>query len=324
MHGVGHAAGGVLPPELLRLVLHEEGVAALVEGGEDVGDEVVLKVVGGDPDIVGAELRGEGVLRGHEDEGALAEALRLQQVVGEALLLRDGAGPGEEILPDGLALRLDAAHQGHDPLLQGAEEGVHLGLAAALLGVVQAGVVVGRGLLVPEINGLAGEIHHFRQGIPEEGEVRGLLGREPLAVGPVGGHGPGVVKLLRQVLLLLIALPEVLHGLALGEAQALAVRVELPHQGGILRGVGQGVDVLSQQGHVVPRLLHALLRGAALHVEVQLADGPAVGLRLVQDGGEPLPFLLIRHSSSLAGKAVSFSRDRSARRASPGRERAAR
>ena len=82
--------------------------------------------------------------------------------------------------------------------------------------------------------------------------------------------------------------------------------MERRQQSDVVLGVGQCMDVLSQQGYVRARLLHALLRGAALHIKLQLADGPAVGLRLVQDGGEPLPFLLVRHSSSLAGKAVSF------------------
>ena len=51
----------------------------------------------------------------------------------------------------GLALGLDAAHQRHDPLLQRAEEDIQLRLAAAVLGVVQAGVVIAAGQAVPQV-----------------------------------------------------------------------------------------------------------------------------------------------------------------------------
>ena len=123
-------------------------MAALVEGGEDVGDEVLLIIMRGYADVVRAEVRRERMLRRHEDERALPQTLQLQQIPGERLLLRNRAGTGQEIRADQLALGPDAAQQRDDPRAQRVKERVQLQDAAALFVVVQAGVIIGRQLTV--------------------------------------------------------------------------------------------------------------------------------------------------------------------------------
>ena len=81
VHGVRHGIGGVLAVELLRLVLHEQRVSALVERGEDVGDEIFLVVMRGDAHIVRAEVGRERMLRRHEHQRGAAQALQLQQIL---------------------------------------------------------------------------------------------------------------------------------------------------------------------------------------------------------------------------------------------------
>ena len=71
VHPVRHGVCGVLAVKFLRLVLHEQRVAALMERGEDIGDEIVLIIVRRDAHVPGAEVRGERMLGRHEDERVL-------------------------------------------------------------------------------------------------------------------------------------------------------------------------------------------------------------------------------------------------------------
>ena len=295
MHGVGHAVVGVVGVEFLRLVLHEQRVSALVQGAEDVGDKVVLVVVGGDAHVLRAVAVGEGVLGGHQHQRALPQALQPQKIAGEGLLLGDRHGSGEEVLPDGLALGDDALHQRHDARLQCGEERVQLFLAATLLIVVQAGVVVGGGLLVPQVDGPAGVVDHRGEAVPEEGEVACLLGAQPRAVGLVAGGVQLEGERRREVLGAHVVLPQALDEPALHVRQALAVLVELVHQALVLLGVGQLVQLPSEHGDVLPGLFQALLRGAAHHVEVELAHAALIDLGFAEDGIELLEFLLVGH-----------------------------
>lgn len=61
----------MLAVKFLRLVLHEQRVAALMERGEDIGDEIVLIIMRRDAHVPGAEVRGERMLGRHEDERVL-------------------------------------------------------------------------------------------------------------------------------------------------------------------------------------------------------------------------------------------------------------
>ena len=300
VHGVGHVVGAVLVVDLLGLVLHEEGVAALVQGGEHVGDEAVLMVVGGDAHVVIAEVGGKGVLRGHQHQGGLPQPLQLQQVAAHGLLPGDGYRAGHEVLPDGLAFRHHPLEQGDDPLLQRGEEAVQLLDAAALFDVVQAGVVIAVLLLVPQVDGHTGVADQIRQSVPEQGEVVGLFRAEPGGIGPVGGQVHLKGELGGDVLGLAPELIEMLDGLFLHRRQPLAVGMQLLDQLFVGLAVAQLVDLLAQNGHVPSGGLQALLRGAALHVEAHLADGMEVGLHLVQNGEELFQFLLIGHNNLLS------------------------
>ena len=68
MHGVAHAVARVVNIKFLRLVLHEQRMPALMERGEDVGDEVFLVIVRRDAHVVRAEAVGERVFGGHQHQ----------------------------------------------------------------------------------------------------------------------------------------------------------------------------------------------------------------------------------------------------------------
>ena len=61
----------MLAVKFLRLVLHEQRVAALMERGEDIGDEIIFIIMCRDAHVFGAEVRGERMLGRHEDERVL-------------------------------------------------------------------------------------------------------------------------------------------------------------------------------------------------------------------------------------------------------------
>ena len=71
VHAVRHGVGRVFAVKFLRLVLHEQRVAALMERGEDIGDEIVLIIMRRDAHVPGAEVCGERMLGRHEDERVL-------------------------------------------------------------------------------------------------------------------------------------------------------------------------------------------------------------------------------------------------------------
>ena len=71
VHPVRHGVCGVLAVKFLRLVLHEQRVAALMERGEDIGDEIIFIIMCRDAHVFGAEVRGERMLGRHEDERVL-------------------------------------------------------------------------------------------------------------------------------------------------------------------------------------------------------------------------------------------------------------
>ena len=71
VHPIRHGVCGVLAVKFLRLVLHEQRVAALMERGEDIGDEIVLIIMRRDAHVPGAEVCGERMLGRHEDERVL-------------------------------------------------------------------------------------------------------------------------------------------------------------------------------------------------------------------------------------------------------------
>ena len=210
--------------------------------------------MGGDAHVLRAVAVGEGVLGGHQHQRALPQALQPQKIAGEGLLLGDRHGSGEEVLPDGLALGDDALHQRHDARLQCGKERVQLFLAAALLVVIQAGVVVGGGLLVPQIDGAAGAVDHRGEAVPEEGEVAVLLGGEPRAVGLVAGGIQLEGERRREVLGASVVLPQALDEPALHRREPLTVLVELAHQALVLLGVGKLVQLPSEHGDVLPGL----------------------------------------------------------------------
>ncbi len=298
VHGAAHVVRAVLVVKLLRLVLHEQRVAALVERGEDVGDEVLLVVVGGDAHVVRPVVVGEGVLGGHEHERALPQTLQLQQVAGHGLLLRDGHRAVQEILPDGLALLRDAPQERDDARLQRVEEGVELRDAAALLIVVETGVVIRGLLLVAQVDLLAGIADERGKGVPEQGEVVRLLGTQPVAVGAARGQIDLEGERGGDVLRARVAVVEVLDGLLLYRRQTLGVRVQLDDQLLVGFRVGQPVHLLAEDRDVLPGGGDALFGRAALHIELHFAETAVVDLDLLQKPGELFPFLLVGHFQS--------------------------
>ena len=78
-----------------------------------------------------------------------------------------------------------------------------------------------------------------------------------------------------------------LYGFFLYRAQALAVFVKLAYQALIFLGMGHFVKLFAQNSHILAGLRHALLRSAALHVKLYLADAPGIGLNFIQQREEP-------------------------------------
>ena len=283
VHGVGHALVDEVVVKLLGLILHKQGVTALVEGGEDIGNEIILKIVGGDPHVAGAKIGGKGMLRGHKHQSAFPQTLQLQQIPGEGFLLRHRAGTVHEIPADGLAVFLNPCDKGHDALAQSVKERVKLGLVVALLVVVQTGIVVSGGLVIPQIDGSAGIVDQLSQSVPKQGEVVGLFGGQPLAVGLVHGKIPLIGKAGGNILLLAVVVVEIFHQTLLHRGQTLAVRVERLYQRNVLFTMGQLVDALSQHCHVFSGGVHAVFRSAALYIKFQLAHGVTVGAHLTEN-----------------------------------------
>ena len=133
------------------------------------------------------------------------------------------------------------------------------------------------------------------QRIAEQGKVRRLLRLQPFGIGAVVGEAHFVIQLCRDILFLLPRLIQVLHDLLLHRRQSLTVRVQLGYKLGVALGVREPEMPVGQNGHIRARLLHAVLRRAALHVKIQLAHGAGINAGLVEQPAQPVKFLLICH-----------------------------
>ena len=266
VHAVRHGVCGVFAVKFLRLILHEQRVAAFVKRGKNIGDEIIFIIMRRDAHVFGAEVCGKRMLGRHEDERFLVQPLQFQQVFGERLLLRNGARAGHEIHADGLALRLNAPHQRDDPRAQRVKERIKLTDAAALFGVVQKRVVICRLFLFTQIERLMRVGNDLGQRTAEHGKVRRLLRLQPFGIGAVVGKAHLIIELRRDILFLLPRLIQVLHDLLLHRRQSLPVRVQLGYTLGGALGVREPEIAVRQNGHIRARLLHAVLRRAALHI----------------------------------------------------------
>jgi hypothetical protein len=83
--------------------------------------------------------------------------------------------------------------------------------------------------------------------------------------------------------------------LFLDVCQAIAVFMELAYQTLKPLGMGELVILPAENRNVLARLIHALLRGAALHVKVQLSDGTGIDITVLQNAVERCEFLLVCH-----------------------------
>ena len=85
------------------------------------------------------------------------------------------------------------------------------------------------------------------------------------------------------------------NNLFLHRRQSLTVRVQFRYKLGIALGVREPEIAVRQNGHIGPRLLHAVLRRAALHVKFQLAHGTGIDAGFVEQFTQTVKFLLICH-----------------------------
>ena len=295
VHRVGHAVRAVVVIQLLRLVLHEQGVAALVQRRKDVGDEAVLVIVRRHAHIAAAVMVGKGVLGRHQHQRALPQPFEREEVSAHGLLRGDRHRARHKVLANGLALPDDPREKRHDARLERGEEGVELFDAPALFHVVEAGVVNRRLALVALFHHEPLIADELAETVAEEREIVGLLGLQPGAVGLVRGEIHLIIELGRNVFRPGIVVIKVLHCLLLHVRQPLAVRVQLLDQRAVARRVRKLVKPLSEDRHVLSGLLDALLGCAALHVKADLADAAGIGLDLIEPPGQLFPLLLIRH-----------------------------
>ena len=85
------------------------------------------------------------------------------------------------------------------------------------------------------------------------------------------------------------------NNLFLHLCQSVAVRVQFRYKLGIALGVREPEIAVRQNGHIGPRLLHAVLRRAALHVKIQLAYSTGVDIGFVEQLAQPVKFLFVCH-----------------------------
>ena len=311
VHGAGHIVVGVIRVLLFRHILHEQRVSALVHGGEDVRDEIILIKMSRHADIVRSVMVGEGVLCGHQHQRRFAQPLKLQKIAGEPLLQRDRHRTGHEILADGLALLDDPLYKGQDPRLQGREERVQLRDGAAFFIVVQQRIVDRRFLLVPQGHRLAGVFDQQSEGIPEQGKILRFFRAQPVAVGAVLRHVHLISQLRGNILFPGVVFIKMPDGALLRGGEPFAVLVQLGKQGYIFLRVGELVDLLAEDRHIVPRLSETLLRRAAFHIELHLADAALVRVDFIQKRVELFQFLFVCcHNATSCGfrpYSVEFS-----------------
>ena len=194
-----------------------------------------------------------------------------------------------------MGFRLNAPHQRDDPRAQRVKERIKLTDAAALFGVVQKRVVICRLFLFTQIERLMRVGNDLGQRTAEHGKVRRLLCLQPLGVGAVVGKAHLIVQLRRNVFLFFPRLIQMFNNLFLHLCQSVAVRVQFRYKLGIALGVREPEIAVRQNGHIGPRLLHAVLRRAALHVKFQLAYSTGVDIGFVEQLAQPVKFLLICH-----------------------------
>ena len=295
VHCVCHAVGAVVVIQLLRLVLHEQGVAALVQRCKDVGDKAVLVIVRRHAHVAAAVMVGKGVLGRHQHQRALPQPLELEEVFRHGLLRGDRHRAGHKVLADGLALFDDPLEKRHDARLERGKERVELFDAPAFFHVVETGVVNRRLALVALFHHEPLIADEFAETVAEERKIVGLFGLQPGAVGLVRGEIHLIVEPGRNVFRFGVVFIEMLHGLFLNGRQPLAVRVQLLDQRAVARRVRQLVKPLAEDRHVLSCRLDALFGRAALHIKADLADAAGIGLDLVKPPGQFFPLLLIRH-----------------------------
>lgn len=89
-----------------------------------------------------------------------------------------------------------------------------------------------------------------------------------------------------------------LDDLLLNRRQTLVVGCQLGDKAFEFLGVGELEILLAQDGDVLTRLRKALLRSAALDVEVHFADRAGIDRRVVEDLMKLFVFLLVCHGVS--------------------------
>ena len=209
MNAHGHAAGeggvivAVVRPQLIQ------GVAAFVNDGEHGGNQIVLKIMGGNAHILVVEIGGEGMLRLGDAAVGAVNAHDLHEIIGELSLNLHRIMAVQESVVD-LLRRPDLLDEGDDGLPELGEEGVQRLDVHPLLVFVQQRVV-GR---------------HFRMVIPGEFpvivhdlfQIRGKCGKivlrlrlVPYALGVVDQHGIGDVFLRRDTVNLVVAFAQNLY-----------------------------------------------------------------------------------------------------------------
>ena len=285
VHSGRHIVGDVFGVVFFGLVLHEQGVPALVQSGEDIRDKVVFVVMRRDTDVVRSVVIGEGVLGGREHQRGAAQPFKVEDRAREPLLLFDRNGAGEEIGADRPSLFPDPFDKRQDPLFQGGEKPVELRNTPAGLVVVEQRVV-GRGILfVAERDALSRQVDDLFKRRGETREIRRLLRREPRRVGAGFGKTHAVGEGGRNVLLLFVFAPEHLDRALLPVGEPLRIIFEGGQERHVALGVRKGKEAPTERRHIFPRLIHSLFGTGTFEVEVQFADRAIVGVGFVQDLG---------------------------------------
>ena len=215
-------AAGQLPAGV-QLV---QGVAALVDHGEQGGGHHVGVVVGGDAHVVPGEVDGEGVLRLADGAVVPVDAHDIHDEFGELPLDGDGEIGVERCVVHPVGVGGDAMDQGHQLLPQSGEKFVAGGNGQAPLIVVQHRLVGSLVRLPVQGEALQG-VEHLLQIRLEQGEIIGLFGGLPHIVSLDRQTLIGHELLLRDAAGTVVAAPVLLH-LAAGDGVQLLPR---SHQG---------------------------------------------------------------------------------------------
>ena len=209
MNAHGHAAGqggvivAVVRPQLIQ------GVAAFVDDGKHGGNQIVLKIMGGNAHILVVEIGGEGMLRLGDAAVGAVNAHDLHEITGELSLNFHGIMAVQESVVDLLRCP-DLLDQGYDGLPELVKESIQRLDVHPFLVLVQQRVVG----------------CHFRMVIPGEFpvivhdlfQIRGKCGKivlrlrlMPYALSVIDQHGIGDIFLRRDTVNLVVAFAENLH-----------------------------------------------------------------------------------------------------------------